>query len=539
MKIILSSVVLSGVLLANQNITLQWLQDKPKSIAKDFYIYRYLNQDINSSQALKALQQIKYLNNSMFHRFAKKYNEKIYKYQSKCLKMSYYKLPYETPFCIETGLSVYDATRLSSNLLEKTRKKIKNKYPILEKKLKIIDSSIPFDNLILSDNKIFFGVFNQCGGKYRVKYFNRSFPSELLSRLKTNKQFYQMIKLIVTNPKMTNAQKSLFGFYNKNLDFRTTFMLAINSIKYNKIDQALLYLSEAYKKAYFQMQKDNIVFWQYLLTKDKRYLELLLKSWDINIYTIYAYQTVSKKFDNIIYDIKVDKEKNKLYDPLIPFKWLSVLKDTKKMSLKKIEKYNKLFDAKDTLGHLAFVKERFYKYKKSYFITPYKESIKNLPIKRQILLYALARQESRFIPTSISSSYALGIMQIMPFLSKALSKQLKEPYNIDNQFIPEISLKYASKHLDFLEKRLPNPLFIAYAYNGGIGFTKRILKNGLFKEKGKYEPFLSMELLPYDETKKYGKKVLANYIIYYNYLIKAKKLRIIDFFNSIIKSNHK
>ncbi len=32
--------------------------------------------------------------------------------------------------------------------------------------------------------------------------------------------------------------------------------------------------------------------------------------------------------------------------------------------------------------------------------------------------------------------------------------------------------------------------------------------------KGKFEPWLSMELVPYAESRDYGKKVLANFIIY-------------------------
>ena len=35
-----------------------------------------------------------------------------------------------------------------------------------------------------------------------------------------------------------------------------------------------------------------------------------------------------------------------------------------------------------------------------------------------------------------------------------------------------------------------------------------------------------MELLPYDETKKYGKKVLANYFVYNNYLNTNNKVKI-------------
>ena len=78
-------------------------------------------------------------------------------------------------------------------------------------------------------------------------------------------------------------------------------------------------------------------------------------------------------------------------------------------------------------------------------------------------------------------------------------------------------MKYAKKHLLWLAKRLDNPLFISYAYNGGIGFTRRKVIP-FFKFKGIYEPFLSMEMVPYIESRKYGKKVLTNYVIYYNKL---------------------
>jgi soluble lytic murein transglycosylase len=98
---------------------------------------------------------------------------------------------------------------------------------------------------------------------------------------------------------------------------------------------------------------------------------------------------------------------------------------------------------------------------------------------------------------------------------------MDEEYDIDKQLDAATNLRYANRHLNWLEKRLAHPLFIAYAYNGGIGFTNRMLKSGIFK-KGKYEPYLSMELVPYDESKRYGKKVLANYVMYYNHTHKAK-----------------
>ena len=137
-------------------------------------------------------------------------------------------------------------------------------------------------------------------------------------------------------------------------------------------------------------------------------------------------------------------------------------------------------------------------------------------VTRKSMIYALGRQESLFIPSLISTSYALGMMQFMPFLANTIGKkELKiENFDQDDMFKQDVAFKFANYHLDYLEKFLFHPLFIAYAYNGGIGFTKKLItRDDMFKE-GIYEPFLSMELVPVTETRNYGKKVLANYVVY-------------------------
>ena len=77
---------------------------------------------------------------------------------------------------------------------------------------------------------------------------------------------------------------------------------------------------------------------------------------------------------------------------------------------------------------------------------------------------------------------------------------------------------YANHHINYLAKYLHNPLFVAYAYNGGIGFTKRLIKRNDYFRKGPYEPYLSMEKIKNVEAREYGKKVLVNYVIYQNKL---------------------
>jgi soluble lytic murein transglycosylase len=99
---------------------------------------------------------------------------------------------------------------------------------------------------------------------------------------------------------------------------------------------------------------------------------------------------------------------------------------------------------------------------------------------------------------------------------------------------PRKAMIYANEHMNYLTKWLRHPLFIAYAYNAGIGFTKRLIRRrDLFRENGKYEPWLSMERIENLQANEYGKKVLANYVIYMNKL--GVSLRLKD----LIKVLHK
>jgi len=110
------------------------------------------------------------------------------------------------------------------------------------------------------------------------------------------------------------------------------------------------------------------------------------------------------------------------------------------------------------------------------------------------------------------------MMQFMPFLIKHVSKEKGENIDLDDIFNPYKAIDYADFHLDYLTKYLYHPLFIAYAYNGGIGFTKKLIKNPRNFRKGPYEPYMSMEKMKNVEAREYGKKVLANYVIYLNKL---------------------
>jgi len=512
-----------------KEITLDFISSKPKSIYRDYYIWRYINsKDINSSTALMLLGEMKRVNLRRFFKFAKIIDDPAYKKVLKCYKMMPKEFLRSDADCIDMGFSSYDATKLDKNSLLKVKKIVERVYPKKGKMIDIFLSDLPFEALLDSDKDTFFDVFNRVGSTYRSKNFDKFISREYIDRLANDKRFNYTVKLIVTNPKLIPLQLSLLDINSSKLNAKSNFYLFLNALKYKQKKLALSYINIAEKKFYYRFDKDKVLFWKYLITKKKRYLEDLAKSVDKNIYSLYALEILKKNPKNIISDLKC-KHTNPKIDITDPFEWLKVLNKLNKKDTN-ATKIAKSFKSCDELPYKAFALERA-NYKNSYFIMPYKKYLKNYTKDEIALILAVARQESRFIPPSISTSYALGMMQFMPFLAKATAKQLKiKNFDTDEMFKPKIAYKFARKHLKYLRKKLKNPLLIAYAYNGGIGFTRRMLKNGLFKG-GQFEPFYSLEIVPYDESKRYAKKVLANYVIYKNLL--GEKVSIITLLQNL------
>jgi soluble lytic murein transglycosylase len=519
-------------------VTLNWLEQKPKSYARDFFILQYLNEDnISAEDAKTAFDMANPTNSSVKKIYNKKYKT-LPPEDLKCYRASITQLKNEDSKCIALGLSLDEATEISKSDLNFFISKL-DAYPTLKNDLQIIASSDPFTSLVNSDLDRFFRLFFNLSKTYRIKFLNKPLSQELVDRISTDKNFERFLRYVIYENGLNNLQKSLLMAKNhKDMTSDNLFSLGINAVNNNNITIALNFFKDANNKAYLRFHKDKSLFWIYLLTKNQSYLQELAQSWDNNIYSLYAKELLDFKIDNIEYKIPLTNEKSS-FDIFDPFEWMKVLEDTKKnFDDQKLLKYENLFSDENTLSHHAFILERYYKYKKQYFITPYRNIIQNLDINKQVLIYSIGRQESHFIPSSISSSSAQGVMQIMPFLSADISKKLNEDYNIYEQFIPNKNIKYGSFHLDSLMKQFNNnPLFIAYAYNGGAGYARSQLNKGLFENKGKYEPFLSMELISFAETRDYGKKVLANYYIYNNYLDSKNKISLSTIFQSLVAPN--
>ena len=273
--------------------------------------------------------------------------------------------------------------------------------------------------------------------------------------------------------------------------------------------------SRAY--AYERVLTDRALFWAWKARNNKTYLHRLVKSYSINFYTLVARDALHLKY-NLGLTPKLPNRVVRGFNISNPIQW-GILKRkifNPHINLNRLAKH--YYSAK-TFAYWMYIKEEANRGIPQYFPMPYRRFMRHLTIKRQAILYAIARQESRFIPASISRSFALGMMQIMPFLVDHLAKVRHERIDYDRLFNPIVSLKYANTHLNYLTKWVHHPLFVAYAYNGGIGFTKHLIRRkDLFENSNRYDPWISLERVANYQANDYGKKVFANYVIYLNKL---------------------
>lgn len=512
-----------SLLLYAKPLNFDELLKKPQSLVKDYYIYRLLQDNsTTNNQAQILYEQTTRMSSKLFNAFALKMtnNETIQK-EYMCKKMSAKELLENDEECILMRIS----PSLVYNLDAKTRidlaKKLEEKSPFSAKWLTAMNQENLFNALKESGAKEFLYVFNSLSKNIRVEKLDFSIPKEFLEELEKEALYETFLKNVVLGKAyLKNIPDSLSYFSNNNkLSHISYFLLGLNALKHEKNDLADFLFKKAEKSAYYKIDKDKSIFWRYLITQDSYFLEELAQSFDLNIYSLYAREILELPYINISkIDIsEMDKRKIK-YDMQDPFEWNDILEKIKSTSEDELENLAKAYKTPDTLAIYAFIQERVAKYKHHYFIFPHHEEISSLSKDRQALILSIARQESRFIPSAISTSYALGMMQFMPFLAENIgdAKKLLD-FDIDDMFNPKIAYSFADYHIKYLNKHLNHPLFIAYAYNGGIGFTTRALESGMFK-KGIFEPFMSIETLEYAESREYGKKVLANYVIYMYFL---------------------
>ncbi len=122
---------------------------------------------------------------------------------------------------------------------------------------------------------------------------------------------------------------------------------------------------------------------------------------------------------------------------------------------------------------------------------------------RPELILAIIKEESRFSPTVISASGAVGLMQVMPSTAIELSEI---PLTKELLLEPEKNIHLGGAYLAKLFRRWKgNPWLTISSYNAGP-----IAVGSWLSEEVYSDPELWVERIPYPETRFYTKKVLGS-----------------------------
>ena len=283
-----SSYATTDILQDDFKVTLEWLEQKPKSYAKDFFILQYLNQeDLSIEDATTAYNMANEANANIKKIYNKKFKT-IPPEDLRCYRASISQLKEEDSRCIALGLSLNEATEISISDLTFIINKL-DAYPTLKKDLQIIASDNPFNALINSDFDRLSRLFFDINKEYRINFFNRTLNQELIDKISKDKSFDRFLRYIIYEDGLKNLQKSLLTVKNyPEMNADDLFSLGINAVNNNKIDFALNFFNAANSKSISRTQKDKNLFWIYLITKNQAYLQELAQSWDNNLYSLYA-----------------------------------------------------------------------------------------------------------------------------------------------------------------------------------------------------------------------------------------------------------
>lgn len=494
------------------DITLEFLKSKPESIERDFYIWQFLKQKGISPQEIEEAYSLSHFKNSYIYKqyMAVTKNEDAKKLDM-CKGLRGDRLLSVSPWCADVGLTYDRAFILPKELQRELAKKLKTQNPKKAEFLLFLSNGANTKDIVRVYPAIFNKIFVNSSEDIRRSKLDLDLNKTLIDRLPRDAEFLDLVKIVVQNS-YPRLQKSLLNASAKGgggSDIQ--FYLGINAINHGRIDKAKEYFKSALNIASYKKDKNKALFWLYLTENNKTRLEQICDNEGFDFYSLNAYELLGKKRE--CFEIETDispNVKNRKYNIKDPFLWTELkLKRDKNITLSNIEP---LFTI-ETLPHYSFLKRAIDGYRSEHFILPFRDAFGVYEPKRQALLYAIAKQESLFIPSAISRSFALGMMQIMPFNIEAIAKQRGESTKLEDMFDYKLNLIYSNSFVERLVERFKYPLFVAYAYNGGDDFTSKMLKKGIFKN-GRFEPYLSIEMVPITESREYGKQVLANYVIY-------------------------
>ena len=149
------------------------------------------------------------------------------------------------------------------------------------------------------------------------------------------------------------------------------------------------------------------------------------------------------------------------------------------------------------------------------------------------LILSIIRQESEFDTSARSRVGAQGLMQLMPYTAKTVSKQAKLGYSKSKLTTdPEYNINLGSHYIAGLISNYKGSYpFATAAYNAGPKRVKYWKKLNKDPQKKQIDYVDWVELIKFKETRNYVQRVLENYNVY-RYILSQKPIYLSDFFKN-------
>lgn len=124
-------------------------------------------------------------------------------------------------------------------------------------------------------------------------------------------------------------------------------------------------------------------------------------------------------------------------------------------------------------------------------------------------ILGLVRQESRFIPEARSGAGAAGLMQLLPTTARWVAQRIGyKGYSAKRVVEVETNVTLGARYLQHMLERTGHPVLASTAYNAG---PSRALR---WQPAQPLEGAIFIESIPFDETREYVKRVMANTVHY-------------------------
>ena len=256
-------------LLSASDITLKFIQEKPKGIARDFYIWRFLQDPKTTLQEAIVAYDLVYKKNPKIEKLVaqKGYIHELPK-EVACKQMSFEKLKNTDGQCLAFGLKLSNIPSLPLEQSQEIIAKLENADPIIAQEARLLTLKNPLPSILATQNaKIFSEIFYGLNLAQRQAIFNQNIPSVQLASLanQNDSNFNKMLQYVLLSDQFDKFKNSILQAPIQKAEDKILLLIGISLAQKNQPQKAQEYFSLILKNSKNQLFIDKALFWQYLV----------------------------------------------------------------------------------------------------------------------------------------------------------------------------------------------------------------------------------------------------------------------------------